>query len=387
MRIHYLSDIYFGEKNAGTTHTLEIYQELAKSHEVHLICQKPKNKISLPHRFYIPTFGTSHILRMLMLNILFWIMYPIYFLRHKRPDVFYQRFDGSLFLSPALLFSKLFKTPLVMEVNGLMLDEISMRKVPKTYLSLIKFSERTYYRNSSELIVVTQGIKDEIIKMYDIPANKVSVVNNGVDTNKFRPMDDVSGLRKELGLEDKQIVAFIGIFVEWQGLEQLIESAPSVIDTRPDTVFLLVGDGPLKDKLVSKAEETGRNQHFLFTGFVPYEKVPSFINMSDVCVVPKKPLKSGYSPLKLYEYMACGKPIIATRTGGFEILENAHAGILIDPRDSSEFSTAILRLLQDRDLRTEMGENGRKYAVENCSWDSIARRVEQILGQSIKSMS
>jgi glycosyltransferase involved in cell wall biosynthesis len=382
MRIHYLSDIYFGEKNAGTTHTLEIYERLAKNHEIHLICQKPINKIDLPHRLYIPTFGASHIPRMLILNLLFWTMYPVYFLSHKKPDVFYQRFDGSLFLSPALLFSKMFRIPLVMEVNGIMLDEISMRKVPSLYLTLVKFSERTYYKSASKLIVVTQGIKDETMRTYDIPEGKILVINNGVDVHKFRPLDDTGDLRKELGLEGKQIIAFIGIFVEWQGLDHLIEAAPLIIDKRPDTAFLLVGDGPLKGRLVNKAGETNVIKHFIFTGLIPYDQVPFFINLSDVCVVPKKPLKSGYSPLKLYEYMACGKPIVATRTGGFEILERSHAGILVDPSSSYEFSNSIVRLLQDSNLRKEMGENGRKYAVENCSWISIAGRVEQVLEQS-----
>jgi glycosyltransferase involved in cell wall biosynthesis len=385
MKIHYLSDIYFGKKNAGTTHTMEIYTNLSKKHDIHLICQKPEEKIEVQNKLYIPVFGTARILRMLILNVLFWIMYPVHFVVHNKPDVLYQRFDGSLFFSPALVFSKIFKIPLVMEVNGLMLDEIRMRDVPTFYLNLIRLSEKIYYQQASQIIVVTEGIKKEITNTYAIPENKIKVINNGVNTEKFKPMEDENDLKAKYNLENKKIVMFVGIFVEWQGLEYLIESAPKVIEKRPDTIFLLVGDGPLKERLVNKVEKNGLMEYFIFTGFVPHDQVPSFISISDVCVVPKKPLKSGYSPLKLYEYMASGKSIIATRTDGFEILEKSKSGILINPKNSNQFSNSIVKLLQNESLRKQMGENGRRYVIENFSWKIAAIKIEQVLNECSES--
>ena len=115
-----------------------------------------------------------------------------------------------------------------------------------------------------------------------------------------------------------------------------------------------------------------------FTGAVSYEKIPLYINAGDVCVVPKIPLKSGYSPLKLYEYMACGRPVIATRTEGFEILEEKNAGLLVNPENSQQFANAIIQLLTDKELGSRMGEHGRTYVVENHSWEIIARRVADV---------
>ncbi|WP_052727378.1 glycosyltransferase family 4 protein [Methanosarcina siciliae] len=378
MNIHYLTDIYFGEKNAGTTHTLEIYNNLSKKNEVHLICQKPQPEIHLKNRCYIPLFGTTRIKRTILLNSLFWIIYPLYLLTKKKPDLFYQRFDGTLFISPSLIFSKLFKIPLVMEVNGDMIDEISMRSEPQVYLEIIKLCEKNYYSNASRIIVVTEGIKKAIIKNYCIPEEKIEVIGNGVNTDIFRPLNNTSNLKKKYGFDEKNVVIFVGILVEWQGLKYLVEAAPAVLEEKPDTVYLIIGDGPLKNEIVQKVKDLKIHEKFIFTGFVSHEEVPLYINASDVCVVPKIPLKSGYSPLKLYEYMACGKAVIASDVRGFEILEQAKAGILVEPQNSQKLSEAILKVLEDEALKREMGKRGYKEALMHHSWKSVAQKTEDL---------
>jgi glycosyltransferase involved in cell wall biosynthesis len=109
------------------------------------------------------------------------------------------------------------------------------------------------------------------------------------------------------------------------------------------------------------------SRNYIFTGSVPYEQVSMYINACEVCVVPKRPLKSGYSPLKLYEYMACGKPVIASRLDVFEVLEQINSGLLVNPEDPNEFSTAVLQLLSDPYLREKMGFNGRNYVQRSQS--------------------
>jgi glycosyltransferase involved in cell wall biosynthesis len=116
---------------------------------------------------------------------------------------------------------------------------------------------------------------------------------------------------------------------------------------------------------------------FIFTGKVPYEKIPLYINASEICVVYKKPFKSGFSPLKLYEYMACGKPVVASNVDGFEILEQLKAGSLVKPEDANELAKAIIKLLKDRQLREIMGRNGIEY-VKTQSWEAVTRKVEKV---------
>ncbi len=149
-------------------------------------------------------------------------------------------------------------------------------------------------------------------------------------------------------------------------------------------LFRVTSEGQMKEELVELVDKTGVSDKFIFTGTVPYEEVPKYINASDVCVVPKRPLKSGYSPLKLYEYMACGEPIVASRISGFEILEQQNAGILVEPENPEELAKAIIKLLKDEKLREEMGKNGREYVVKHHSWESVARKVAEVCESAIR---
>jgi glycosyltransferase involved in cell wall biosynthesis len=312
------------------------------------------------------------------------MIYPLYLLIKKKPDIFYQRFDGTLFLSPSLVFSKLFNIPLVMEVNGDMLDEISMRHEPQVYVKLIKLCEKIYYSNASRIITVTEGIKQEIIRKYGVPEEKIEVIGNGVNTEIFRPLNKISNLKTKYGLDKNNVVAFAGILVEWQGLKYLVEAAPAILKEEVKTVFLIIGDGPLKNDLIQKAKDLNIDKKFIFTGFIPHDEMPLYINASDVCVVPKIPLKSGYSPLKLYEYMACGKAVIASDVKGFEILNQVKAGILVEPQNSQKLSEAILQVLKDKSLKNEMGNRGRNLVLMHYSWGSIAQKTEKLLANALE---
>jgi len=303
--------------------------------------------------------------------------------RHQgKLDVIYRR--HSVFNSEFLL-SKLFNIPLVKEVNGIMADEARMQNVGGNLFSrVIDIIERFNMPKADRIIVVTSKLKDVLHHDYGVPEEKIVVILNGANTDLFRPMDSRHA-RRELGLgEDSSYVSYIGSLSQWQGVEYLIQSAPLVLSKCRDIRFLIVGDGVLKEELVALAKQAGVSDRLIFTGFVPYEKVPLYINASDVCVLPKKPLKSGYSPLKLCEYMACQKPVVATKTSGFEILEENDAGLLIDPEDTKEFANAIVQLLMSPELRRKMGTNGRRYVVENRSWERVARSVAEVCQQVVE---
>jgi glycosyltransferase involved in cell wall biosynthesis len=127
------------------------------------------------------------------------------------------------------------------------------------------------------------------------------------------------------------------------------------------------------------------SDEFIFTGIVPYEEVSKYISASDICVVPKRQLKSGYSPLKLYEYMACGKPVVASRVEGFTILEQNNAGILVEPENPENIANVIIKLLNDEKLREELGRNGREYVVKNHSWESVAKIVAEVCEDAVRN--
>src|SRR5690606_2863783 len=142
--------------------------------------------------------------------------------------------------------------------------------------------------------------------------------------------------RKELGLElETPYVCFVGNLAPWQGVEYLVKAAPSILSRFPECHFLIVGDGVMKDNLLKLCRELGVEDKFIFTGVVAYDRVPLYINASDICAAPfilARNAKIGLSPLKLYEYMACGKTVVASNISGVsDVLEASGGGILVPP--------------------------------------------------------
>lgn len=370
-----------------SVHRLELVNNLARlNHEVHIISMRNLSFSTFKNIkcYYIST--EYKYLRYINYMIIF-----IYLAMFKQFDAVYTRNPNIGFLA-CLIFRKLKGNNVIYEVNGIAADEQKLIRdrsgsIIAKPISILKQNindrilefMRTYtVENVSFIISVTEGIKKHLIKFYGIDQKRICVIGNGANIEIFKPMDKKTSIKKLKLNETNCYVCFSGLLAPWQGVEHLIQAAPLILTKIHNARFLIIGDGQMKKEWMQLANNLGIFDMFIFTGKVPYEQVPLYINASDVCVVPKKPLNSGYSPLKLYEYMACGKPVIATRTDGFEILEESNAGILINPENSHEFADAIIRLLQNEDLRKQMGANGRKYVVENNSWASVAKKVAEV---------
>ncbi len=299
----------------------------------------------------------------------------------KKTDIVYYR--HSLF-NFGYWMARWLGVPAIKEVNGIVANEMQVTGTAEGFaFGIINRIERSNIGKADRIIVVTPKLKDILIEQYNVIERRIEVIENGANTDMFRPIS-IEIVKKELNLDPHlSYICFVGNFVAWQGLEYLIRCAPLVLKACPDARFLLVGDGMLKSKLSEMARELGISEIVIFTGMVPYEKVPLYINASEVCVVPKKSLKSGYSPLKLYEYLACEKAVVASKVEGFECLEEQKAGILVE--NPEELARAIIKLLKDEKLRDEMGRNGREYVVKGHSWKNVAMKILSICEESIKN--
>jgi len=297
-------------------------------------------------------------------------------------DIIYRR--HGLFHSEYFL-GKQFRIPSVEEVNGLNAEVMEVTKQVDTIsLRIFDWIERFNIPKADKIIVVTPTLKELLRDDYHVSEDKIVVIENGANTDLFKPMG-IMKARKALNLnQDGNYICFVGSLVHYQGIEHLINCAPLVLKECPNTRFLIIGEGQMKKELAELVDQVGIQDKFIFTGSIPYEQVPLYINASDICVTPKKPLKTGYSPLKFCEYMACEKPVIATRTDGFEILEGDGAGLLTNPENPEEFADAIINLLKDEKLREDMGKNGREYVVKNHSWESVAKKVAEVCESAVR---
>ncbi|MFC1992262.1 glycosyltransferase family 4 protein [Chloroflexota bacterium] len=302
--------------------------------------------------------------------------------KHKgRFDVIYTR---HYFLNGEYFVAKLFGIPLVKEVIGSVIPENRTALLTR----ILDRIERFNMPRADMIITDTPTLKNVLHRDYNVPEDRIVAIENGANTDLFSPMD-VTKVREELDLKqsDNYICLVAGNFEPYQGVENTIKAAPLVLERRPDTRFLIIGgrDHEVR-KFLEIARQDGLLDNFIFTGSIPYQQIPLYINASEVCVVggvPPTLATKGYSPLKLCEYMACEKPVVVIRTDGMEFVEENDAGLLVNPQEYQEYADAMVRLLQDQEMSKRMGENGRKWVLENRSWENIAKRVVKVFEQTI----
>lgn len=381
MRIILTCDVVLNDKEAQNIHVIELFHNLGKVAKVSLFVPKPKKiKVNFSNIIYVPVLGFPMMGLISYQISLFLNLYS--YCKNIKPDAIYAR--QSTFTFIPLIISKYFRIPYFVEVNGLITDEMKMFGQSKLSIAITKLSEQLGYENAKRIVAVTQGVKKGIMELYNVPDEKIVVIGNGANIELFRPIDREEA-KKELKLDqDVKYVCFVGNLAPWQGIEYLIKAAPSILALCPDARFLIVGDGSMKKGLMQQIEELGVNNKFIFTGSVPYEKVPLYINAADVCVAPfiiKRNMKIGLSPLKVFEYLACQKPIVSSEILNLEFIEPENLGILVKPEDPEELAKAVIKLLKNEMLREEMGKNGRKYVVKNHSWEAIGRKTAEICCQ------
>jgi colanic acid biosynthesis glycosyl transferase WcaI len=239
------------------------------------------------------------------------------------------------------------------------------------------------YERSARIVVVTPAFKDHLIRRWRVPAEKIAVVENGVETDLFAPASSAatSTLRQELGAEGKFLVAYIGTMGNAHGLETLLAAAAQLRQENPNVLFLLVGEGAEKDNIKSLAQSRNlANVHFL--NQQPREKIPALISASDACLVllKKTDVFKTVIPTKMLEFMSCARPVILGVDGqARQIVEDAAAGIMIEPENSEALSAAIKRLAADRELATLLGQKGREYIVQHYSRGGTAEKYIAIL--------
>lgn len=376
--------VYYGSfntKSGSNIHILELLRNLKKYTDIVLFAPGQKSvDRALSGIKYVPVIDNKYLVQPsyeFMLSF-----YLLYSCIRNRPDVLYLRQNSFPFFP--IILCKILKIPSIVEVNGLVRDELKVNPDSQSfayqvfsYLALR--SENLNYRHCDRIVSVTSKLRDELVRLYSVPENKIYVINNGANTDVFKPLDSQQ-TKVELQLENsKKYVCFVGHLAAWQGVEFLIHASPLILKKCPDAHFLVVGDGVMKDKLMKITSRLGLSEKFTFTGRIPYERVPLYINAADVCVAPfinERNSKIGLSALKTYEYLACGKPIVASSISGVkDLIEASGGGISVTPENPEELATAVVSLLSNENTRALMGENGRRYVVENHSWDGVARKI------------
>jgi glycosyltransferase involved in cell wall biosynthesis len=208
-----------------------------------------------------------------------------------------------------------------------------------------------------------------------IPLDKVEIIPNGVDIELFKKYQSEE-IKIKLGINDNFIVGYVGVLREWINLKPLFIAMKKL--NKFNIKMLIVGGGVGYEENVRLARDCGVLKNIIFIGTIPYTQIPKYISCMDVCVIPFKidTVAQNSLPLKLFEYMACEKPVISTKVNG--IIENVGNRIMY-ASNSTEYYNKIIELYKNEEMRNIMGRNGRKFVFENYNWSNICTNLEKIL--------
>jgi glycosyltransferase involved in cell wall biosynthesis len=227
---------------------------------------------------------------------------------------------------------------------------------------------RLTFRFMSRVRALSQMHKAYLIEQEGIAAEKIEIIPNGVDLGRFSINGDPRELRASLGLVDSQpVVGIVAMLRPEKAHEVFLRAAARVLERVPETQFLVVGDGPERRRLEALAMTLGIDGRVRFLG--ARQDVAALVRTFDVGVLSSRPVVETLSNAVL-EYMAAGKPVVATRVGSLpELIEEGQTGFFVEPGDWEALADRIVRLLQDRDLAERMGMAGRErvrrcYALE-----------------------
>jgi glycosyltransferase involved in cell wall biosynthesis len=289
------------------------------------------------------------------------------------PDLIYER--HCLFSTAGLGLARYFKIPLVLEVNApLVMEQDTMRGLSLPLVA--RAAERLVLTSSDHVVVVSQALRTHVMQI-GVTEDRVSVIPNAADPDVFLPSATLSPIRQELGWGDRFVIGFVGSMKPWHGVDTLLEAMHLL--GGPDGPFrlLLVGAGPQLADLEEQITRLGLTGAVHVTGAVPHEAVPSLLRAMDLSVAAFAASAAEYfSPVKLFEYMAMGLPIVAARIGQVcDVIEEGRTGWLYTPGDVSDLAAAILRAERDRGLCHAVGAAARERVMNEYTWRHNARRV------------
>jgi colanic acid biosynthesis glycosyl transferase WcaI len=297
-------------------------------------------------------------------------------------------FDGFI----GLVAGALRRTPFLFMVSDLWPESAIQMGVlhNRTAIWMAKTLELMTYRRSAAILALTSGIQ-EGIERDGISPSKVVLFRNSVDCSFFQPGIPSAGMRQEIGAEDAEFVAlYAGTFGLAQGLSTVLEAAALMQDAGDHRVrFVLAGDGAESDLLRAKAAEL-KLKNVTFLRSIAKARMPELLNAADCILIPLRDLAifRGALPTKLFEAMACAKPVVMGIAGEAEVVvQAAAAGLCVPPEKPEAIRDAIVTLIQNRDEARRLGASGREYVVRNFDRNARGLDLQNALLAALKKRS
>lgn len=283
------------------------------------------------------------------------------------------------------------KTPFVHTIHGVLADEYEQARLSgyhsfrsrtaNFFMHRLANLERETANKATLIVTISKYSLAKIQQYYSADMRKIRIVPNGVDIEKFKPAQDREAIKHQFGLGDDPCILFVGSLIPRKGLPFLVEAAKRITKTNSRIKFLIVGEGPSKNQLLGTLKTANLSSNFKFLGNISEDTLPALYNCAEALVLPS--IQEGQG-IVLLEAQASGKPVVAFDVGGVnEAVRNGETGLLTKRGNSEELADALLRLLSDKDLREKMGANGRKFVVDNFTWDICAQGMLRVYREAL----
>ncbi|ACB52148.1 glycosyl transferase, group 1 [Crocosphaera subtropica ATCC 51142] len=280
-------------------------------------------------------------------------------------DLVYERY--SLWSYGGMEYARKKGIPGILEVNSPLILE------QQKHRSLVHFQEAKtvaikVFNAATSIIAVSDEVKNYVSQYVNNP-DKIKVIPNGVNAERFHP--------KKITPHAYFTVGFVGSLKPWHGLPILLDAFEQFHHQYPQSRLLIIGKGPESDRLQTEINQKNLNSVVQLTGPVPPYAIPFLLEQIDVAVAPYPPLDKFYfSPLKVYEYMAAGLPVVASNIGQIrDVIKHGNNGLLCPPGDSNALSEAFIRLMRSPQLRHQLGTSARQTILDHYTWDQVVEKI------------
>ena len=369
-----------------------------KGHDVEVITTlpRPPHNKGYEGRFYIresregfrvkrilTNFTIHHIGRLVAWTI-YTVLTMINLVTIRRGDVLFLRLPPLQLGVTGILGRRLRGAKVLLNVQDIHPDlsiESGLLRNP-FFIKMAKGFEKWIYRQTENIAVISEGFKKNL-EAKGVPAEKMTVIPNWVDTDFLRPLPRRNAVSQKFNLHNMFTVMYSGTISisSYLTLERILEAA-SRLRSDPEIRLVIVGEGLKRNDLMARAAALGLD-NVLFLPFQPYEDLPNLLASADVLFVPLDKQKSLLSvPSKLYNYMAAGRPILGLAQADsevFALIQETSCGACVSPEDPERIAAAVLSLKNDVSGRGTMAGNSRSYAVNHFSREPILKTYEDLL--------
>ena len=377
-------DIFSPSDTAGFVHTIEMTQRLAEKVDLKVFAAPSIKRALNPFlwnerlesmdvnytRFTL--WFKPYLIPFIPFNFLSY--YSVYRkTKEFNPHVIHERFHSP---NPfGYRISQRVGVPRILEVNSPYIEDEAYKN--PTLKKIAETDRRTQFEHADAIITQTETLKKIISNVTEVP---IYVVPNGVNTEKFRPHGP-SALRNMLSIpENATVITFSGSFRKWHGVHLIPKIAKKQMESHNNVYFLMIGSGQLLEKIKNSGM-----RNTIFLGSVNYNKLPEYLNISDICIAPFDASEFKYfeelgfwwNPLKLFEYLSMGKPVVSF---DFDEVRKivANAGLLAKPGDLNEFTEKLGYLIDNKKEREKLGNNARELALKEYDWEKRAKETVKI---------